>query len=104
MQHPRQNMNIQYVTETNTPSPTPDEDVFHESIEQDNDALFVHVKQRNPLPPGNLHRLLSDSNNTSTATNPIKDNTKSLVNNIFTKCITLDGIKYRSISCLNVAY
>ena len=48
--------------------------------------------------------MLSDSNNTSTATNPIKDNTQSLVNNTSTKCITLDGIKYRSILCLIVVY
>ena len=41
-------MNIHDVTETHSRSPTPDEYVFHESIEQDNDGIIAHITQRNP--------------------------------------------------------
>ena len=91
-------------TETHTFSTTSDEDDFHESIEQENGALLAHVTQRNLLPPGHLHRLLSDNDTPSTATPPIENNIPSLVNNTSTKYITLDGIKYRPISNLNVVY
>ena len=51
MQRPQWNMNIHDVTETHDPTPTPDEGFFHESIEQDNNALLSHVIQHNHLPP-----------------------------------------------------
>ena len=97
-------MNTHDTTETHIHIPNFEDDVFHESIEQENDDLLVHVTQRKPLPPGHVHRLLSDSSNPSTATTPDKDNTTSFVNNTSTKCIALNGIKYRSISNLNVVY
>ena len=97
-------MNTHDTTETHINVPSFEEDLFHESIEQDNDTLLSHVTQRNPLPPRHLHRLLSDSINPSISTAPDNDNTTSLVNNTCTQCITLNGINYRSISSLNVVY
>ena len=35
-------MSIHDVTETHKPRPTTDEDAFHKSIEQENDAIFAH--------------------------------------------------------------
>ena len=49
-------MNMHNATEVHTLSPTSDEDIFHESIEQENDALLSHVTQRNPLRPRRLHQ------------------------------------------------
>ena len=97
-------MSIHNVTETHAPSTTSDEAVFHESIEQDNDALLDHVTQRNPLPPGHLHRLLYSNGTQSTTTPPAENNTPSLFNNTSTTCITFNGTKYRYISNLNVVY
>ena len=54
--------------------------------------------------PEHLHQLLSNNNTSSKNKTPTDNNTTSLVNNTFTKCITLNGIKYRSISHLNVVY
>ena len=73
------------------------------------DNSFIYSQQLkhmlvNTLPPGHLHRLLSNNNTSNTTTPSNKNNTKFLVNNISTKCITLDGIKYKSISNLNVVY
>ena len=81
-----------------------EEDIFHESIEQENNALLAHVTQRKPLPPENLHWSLSNNDTPSTTTLHNNNNTTSLVNNASTKCITLDGTKYRSISNLNLVY
>ena len=97
-------MNTYDTTETHINVPSFEEDVFHDSIEQENDLLLVHVIQRNPRPPGYLHRLLSDSNNPSTTTTSEDNNIPCLVNNTCKKCITIDGIKYRSISNVNVVY
>ena len=82
-QCPRRNMNIYDVNETQVPSPTPGEDVFH--IGQHNDALLSHVTYGNPLPPGHLHRLLSNNDTPSKTTSPPDNNTTSMVNNTFTK-------------------
>ena len=35
--------------EVRTEDPSSEEDIFHESVEQENDALLSHAKQRNPL-------------------------------------------------------
>ena len=45
MQRPRRDINIDDGNETHAPNPNPDEDVFHESIEQDNDVFIAHVTQ-----------------------------------------------------------
>ena len=97
-------MNIHDVTETHAPSPTPDEDILHESIEHDNDAIFAHITQRNTLPPGYLRLLLSNNDTQSTVTPPADNNTTYMVNNTSTKYIKLYGTKYRSIFNLNIAY
>ena len=48
-------MSIYDVTEPHALSPTPDEDDFHESIEQETDTNLSHVTYRNPLPPLDIY-------------------------------------------------
>ena len=48
-------MNIHDVTDPPVPIPTLDEDIFHESIGQDNYAILDHMTPHKPLPPEHLH-------------------------------------------------
>ena len=97
-------MNIHTVTDPPVPSPTPDEDDFHELIEQDNYAIIDHVTQRNPLLTGYLHRLLSNNDTQNLTTPPADNNTPSLANIISKNCITLNATQYRYVSNFNISY
>ena len=72
-------------------APPPEDDVFYESLEHDNDAILDRVTHHRTLPYVRLHQLLYNNGAQSSATLPVDITTPPLTKSISKNCITVNN-------------